>query len=135
MSTRKDFPVAQTVKNLPVKQETRVRSLGREVPLEKGMAIHSSILAWRIPWPEKSGRLQSVESQSVGHACMTSTHSVLTRRHHSPSASPRSRSLVAAATDLQHTLKKFRAETRNEALGALGKPGRTGLQLDIFRRN
>ena len=45
----KDFPVAQTVKNLPVMQETRVRSLGWEDPLEKGMAIHSSILAWRIP--------------------------------------------------------------------------------------
>ena len=52
-----DFPVAQTVKNLPVMQETRVRSLGWEVPLEKGMAIHSSILAWRIPWTEKPSRL------------------------------------------------------------------------------
>ena len=46
--THLDFPVAQTVKNLPVRQETRVRSLGWEVPLEKGMAIYSSILAWRI---------------------------------------------------------------------------------------
>ena len=43
------FPIAQTVKNLPVMQETRVRSLGQEDPLEKGVAIHSSILAWRIP--------------------------------------------------------------------------------------
>ena len=51
----KMFPVAQTVKNLPVKQETRVQSLGWEVPLDKRMAIHSSILAWRIPWTEKSG--------------------------------------------------------------------------------
>ena len=47
-----DFPVAQTVKNLPVMQETWVRSLGQEDSLEKGMAIHSSILAWRIPWTE-----------------------------------------------------------------------------------
>ena len=47
-----DFPVAQTVKKLPAMQETRVRSLGWEVPLEKGMAMYSSILAWRIPWTE-----------------------------------------------------------------------------------
>ena len=55
-----DFPVAQTVKNLPVTQETRVRSLDCEVPLEKGMEIHSSILAWRIPWTEKPGGRQSM---------------------------------------------------------------------------
>jgi len=49
--------VAQTIKNLHAKQETRVRSLGQEDPLEKGMAIHSSILTWEIPWPEEPGRL------------------------------------------------------------------------------
>ena len=49
--------VAQMVKNLPVMQETRVWSLGREDPLEKGTAIHSSILAWRIPWTEEPERL------------------------------------------------------------------------------
>ena len=49
--------MAQTVKNLPVMQETGVLSLGWEVPLEKGMAIYSSILAWRFPWREKPGRL------------------------------------------------------------------------------
>ena len=58
-------PVAQTVKNPPVMQETRVRSLGREDALEKGIATHSSILAWRIPWTEEPGGLQSVGSQSV----------------------------------------------------------------------
>ena len=52
------------VKNLPAIQETQVLSLGREDPLEKGMVIHSSILAWRIPWIEKPRRLQSVESLS-----------------------------------------------------------------------
>ena len=62
-----DFPVAQTVKKLPAMQETRVRSLSWEVPLEKGMAIHSSILARRIPWTEKPGGLQSVGSQRVRH--------------------------------------------------------------------
>ena len=55
------------VKNLPAMQETQVRSLGQEDPLEKGMATHSSILAWRIPWTEKPGRLQSIGSQRVGH--------------------------------------------------------------------
>ena len=52
-------PVAQMVKNLPAMQKTWVQSLGQKDPLEKGMAIHSSILAWRIPWTEKSGGLQS----------------------------------------------------------------------------
>ena len=53
---------SQTVKNLPVIQETWVQSLGWEDPLEKGMATHSSILTWRIPWTEEPGRLQSMES-------------------------------------------------------------------------
>ena len=55
--------VAQTVKNLSSMQETQAQSLGREDPLEKGVAPHSSILAWRIPWTEESGRLQSMGSQ------------------------------------------------------------------------
>ena len=59
--------VAQMVKRLPTMQETRVRSLGQEVPLEKEMATHSSILAWKIPWMEEPGRLQSMRSQRVGH--------------------------------------------------------------------
>ena len=59
--------VAQMVKNPPAMQETQVQSLGWENPLEKGMAIHSSILAWRIPWTEESGRLQSMGSQRVRH--------------------------------------------------------------------
>ena len=59
--------MAQTGKNLPAVQEMQVQSLGREDPLEKGVATHSSILAWRIPWTEEPGGLQSVGSQSVGH--------------------------------------------------------------------
>ena len=59
--------VAQRLKRLPPMQETQVRSLGREDPLEKEMVTHSSILAWRIPWMEKPGRLQSTGSQRVGH--------------------------------------------------------------------
>ena len=60
------FLVTQMVKNLPVMQETQVRSLGWEDPLENTMAIHSSILAWRIPWTGEPGGLQSVGSQRVG---------------------------------------------------------------------
>ena len=53
--------MTQTVKNLPAMQETWVQSLGREDPLEKGMANHSSILAWRTPWTEEPGGLQSMD--------------------------------------------------------------------------
>ena len=59
--------MAQTVKNSPAKQETRVRSLSQEDLLEEEMATRSSILAWRIPWTEEPGGLQSVGSQRVGH--------------------------------------------------------------------
>ena len=70
--------VAQRLKRLPPMRETLVRSLGQEDPLEKEMAIHSSILAWRTPWTEKPSRLQSTGSQRVRHDCATS-----------PSPSPR----------------------------------------------
>ena len=60
-----DSLVAQRLKRLPAMQETWVRSLGREDPLEKEMATHSSILAWRIPWMEDPGGLQSMGSQRV----------------------------------------------------------------------
>ena len=56
--------MAQMIKKLPAMQETRVQSLGREDPLEKEMAVHSKILAWRIPWTEEPGELQSMRSQS-----------------------------------------------------------------------
>ena len=59
--------MAQRVKRLSTMQETSVRSLGQEDPLEKEMATHSSTLAWKIPWSEKPGRLQSMGSQRVGH--------------------------------------------------------------------
>ena len=59
--------VAQMVNNLPAMHETWVQSLGQEDPLEKGMATHSSILAWRIPWTEEPDGLQSMGSQRVGH--------------------------------------------------------------------
>ena len=65
--------VAWTVKNLPAMWKTWVWSLGREDPLEKGMATHSSILAWRIPWTEEPDGLQSMGLQRVGHNWATNT--------------------------------------------------------------
>ena len=59
--------VAKMVKNLPAVGETQVRYLGLEDPLEEGMAIHSSVVAWRIPWTEEPGGLQSMGLQRVGH--------------------------------------------------------------------
>ena len=59
--------MAQRLKRLPGMRETQVRSLGREDPLEKEMAIHSSTIAWKIPWTEEPGRLQPTGSQRVGH--------------------------------------------------------------------
>ena len=59
--------MAQTVKRLPTMQETWVQSLDREDLLEKEIATHSSILAWKIPWAEEPGGLQAMGSQSVGH--------------------------------------------------------------------
>ena len=59
--------VAQRLKHLPAMWETQVRSVGGEDPLEKEMATHSSILAWRIPWTEEPGRLPSMGSQRVEH--------------------------------------------------------------------
>ena len=61
------YLVAQTVKRLPAMWETWVRFLGQEDPLEKEMAIHSSTVAWKIPWMEQPDRLQSMGWQRVGH--------------------------------------------------------------------
>ena len=65
--------VIQIVKNLPAMQETWVQYLGWEDPLEKGRATHSSILAWRTPWTEALGGLQSMASQRVGHDLAANT--------------------------------------------------------------
>ena len=85
--------MTQTANNLPAAQETQVRSLGQEDPLEKKLATHSSILAWEIPWTEDPGGLQSLGLQRVGHDRATNTkHSAVTEP------------LAAAVTDLQHPL-------------------------------
>ena len=72
--------VAQSVKNQPVTQETWVRSLGREDSLEKGMTTYCSVLTWRIPWTEEPSRLQSLESQRVGHGWVANTHTHVHRQ-------------------------------------------------------
>ena len=81
--------VAQWVKRLPTMRETRVQSLGWEDPLEKEMATHSSSLAWKIPWTEKPGRLQSVGSQRVGHDWATSLHFTSEEKTSKPCVTPR----------------------------------------------
>ena len=63
--------MAQTVKRLSTMREARVRSLGREDPLEKEMAIHSNTIAWKIPWTKELGNLQSMGLQRVGHDLVT----------------------------------------------------------------
>ena len=72
------------VKNLPAMQETQVQSLGQEEPLEKGMATHSSILAWRIPWTEEPGGLQSwgCKELDMTERIRTHTHTPVPQRQH-----------------------------------------------------
>ena len=66
--------VAQWLQNLPAMQEMQIQSLGQEDPLEEGMATHSGILAWEMPWTEKPSRLQSMGSQRVGYDLGTNQH-------------------------------------------------------------
>ena len=73
------FPGGSAVKNLPAMQETQemqIQTLGQKDPLEKGIATHSTILAWRIPWTEKAGGLYSMGSQRVGHNGATNTNTL-----------------------------------------------------------
>ena len=76
--------VAQTVKNSPAMQETQVQSLGREDPLEKKLATHSSILAWRIPWTEEIGRLSRKESDTTE---LSTLHFSLSKKNRKQSGS------------------------------------------------
>ena len=73
--------MAETVKNMPAMWETWVQSLGLEDPLAKGMATHSSILAWRIPWTEEPGGLQSMGSQKIEHDLATNTRTPQLKSH------------------------------------------------------
>ena len=80
--------MVQTVKSLPAMWETRVQSLGWEDPLEKEMAIHSSILAWRIPWTEEAGGLQSMGLKRTGHDWAYKIGPILRQGHPTPVLSP-----------------------------------------------
>ena len=75
------FLVARTVKNLPARQEAQVRPLSWEDPLEKGMATHSTILAWRIPWTEEPGGLQPTRLQRVRHDWATNTQTIFCNKN------------------------------------------------------
>ena len=92
--------VAQMVKNTPVMQETRVPSLGGEGLLEKAMAPHSSTLAWKMPWTEEPGRLQSMGPQRVGHDWVTS----LSFTFQGDSDGPRGQSTLGAVCNSQQSL-------------------------------
>ena len=81
------LPGGSNEKNPPAMQKTQVRSLGRQDPLEKGMAAHSSILAWRIPWTEEPGRLQCLGLQRVGHNWVTNTFNTFTSQWRRPVSS------------------------------------------------
>ena len=97
--------LAQMVKNLPPMQETQetwVQSLGQEEPLEKGTAIHSSISAWRIPWTEEPGGLQSMESQRVGHDWATNTYIALSSKNDVPQ-----KQLVSSSWNPNNSLMLF----------------------------
>ena len=76
----KSFPGDSGVKNLPAMQGTRILSVSQEEPLEKGMATHSSILAWRRPWTEEPGGIQSMGSQRVGHDWAVNTFKICSHR-------------------------------------------------------
>ena len=101
------FPVAQTVKNLPVMQETWVRSLGWEDPLEKGMAIYSSLLAWRILWTEEPGGPQSVELQRVGHNWATNTITTTTMAVLAAPATPSPRLSPFICSEVNNRFLKY----------------------------
>ena len=73
MRENQAFLAAQRVRNSAAVQETQVQYLGGEDPLEKGMATDSSVLAWRIPWTEEPGELQSIQLERVGHDWLTNT--------------------------------------------------------------
>ena len=102
--------VAQTVKRLPAVRETQVRSLGWKDPLEKEIATHSSTLAWKIPWTEEPGRLQSMGLQRVGHEWVTSLLYFICIISHTPQLpwKPRSSTLCLREADSSaqgHTAK------------------------------
>ena len=115
----------QRWKHLPPMWETRVRSLGQEDPLEKEMAIHSSILSWRIPWTEKPSRLQSTGSQRVGHDWATSPRTLCSRRWRSSIQSAKTRLGADCSSDHELLITKFRLKLKK--VGKTARPFRYDL--------
>ena len=104
---------AQTIKRLPTMRETRLQSLGREDLLEKEMAIPFSILAWKIPWMEEPGRVQSMGSQRVGHDWMTSLSFFLFFMH----SVPEHKKIVMSLTKKTSMLDKLHCSMNHSAVG------------------
>ena len=100
--------VAQTVKNMPAMQETRVQSLSQEDPLEKDMATHSSILAWRIPWTEESGGPQSMGSQRDGH-------NLVTKQQQSQRLSSTPSTVHTGTSQVAQTVESFHLQCKQSA--------------------
>ena len=122
--------VAQTVKHLPTMRETRVQSLGREEPLEKEMATHSQTLAWKIPWMEEPGGLQSMGSQRVGLFLFLSVR-VLTHTYTRVcTSSPVSALLSQALFACSHPRTPPSPPSESGA-DVLGAPSGSGLQLAL----
>ena len=116
---------AQMVKNLPAMQETWVPSLGQEDPLKKRMAICSSILAWRIPWTEEPGGLQSMALQRASHDWVTK-HACMNL----PLQESNHMLLHLLTFNIPWESSGWRAEMK---FSVLWKTGRTSLQIDIFK--
>ena len=118
-------------------RETRVRSLGREDPLEKEMAIHSSILAWRIPWTEKPSRLQSTGSQRVGHDWATSPHFHLTlqtaEKREAKGIGEKERYIHLNA-EFQRIARKDKKDFLNDQCKEIEENNRMGRTRDLFKK-
>ena len=119
--------VAQIMKNLPKMQESWVQSLGWEDSLETGMATHSRILAWRIPWTEKPDRLQSMGSQRVGHDWATNTHRVFAHKGLIKSARKQSHNGMPA------TVENMKEKNNKETLHVLMWTDFQDIQLEPMK--
>ena len=128
--------VAQTVKSLPTMRETWVQSLGREDPLEKEMATHSSVLAWKIPWMEEPGRLQSMGSQRVGHDGATSLSLSIARRGNSKCKGPGAGVCLMCqglqASQCSRSRVRTRRGGRHEVGRLIWQRGRSGAMVQIL---
>ena len=127
MYTYVPFLLAQMVMNLPAMQRTSVWSLDQKDPLEKGMATHPTILAWRIPWTEEPGGLLSRELQRVGHAWVTNTHSIEDKSFSSMGRlefAPKTHHLSSnhlTSPNLRHSSTKWTVVTNTDRVPSLGQ--------------